>query len=237
MRQLRRGFTLIELLVVVAIIAILAAILFPVFAKAREKARQASCQSNLKQIGLAYQMYSNDYDEKVAPNSIWTQLGTVWVPGLLDPYIKNLQLWQCPDYSTPQTTQYVNFPDATLCTCSGTYIRIRAGYGPNYGDTTLLNPWPVPGVIPGYAGGRALQDIREPSQTLLQTDSSCVVASPPNIWPCDTVSNKDQSLRHNGGANVLFCDAHVKLMPGEGQMQPCTPGGAARGMWTITAGD
>ena len=61
---MRRGFTLIELLVVIAIIAILAAILFPVFAKAREKARSASCESNLKQISLAVLMYAQDYDEK-----------------------------------------------------------------------------------------------------------------------------------------------------------------------------
>src|SRR2546429_1371192 len=58
-----RGFTLIELLVVIAIIAILAAILFPVFAQAREKARQSSCQSNLRQLGLATQLYAQDYDE------------------------------------------------------------------------------------------------------------------------------------------------------------------------------
>ncbi|HAZ64135.1 MAG TPA: hypothetical protein DCZ72_11075, partial [Armatimonadetes bacterium] len=62
-RGSRRGFTLIELLVVIAIIAILAAILFPVFAKAREKARAASCQSNLKQLGLSVMQYTQDWDE------------------------------------------------------------------------------------------------------------------------------------------------------------------------------
>ncbi|MBU0606950.1 MAG: DUF1559 domain-containing protein [Armatimonadetes bacterium] len=84
----RRGFTLIELLVVIAIIAILAAILFPVFAKAREKARQVSCLSNLKQMGLAFFMYNQDYDECFVMFPNWKTI--------LQPYIKNTQINVCP---------------------------------------------------------------------------------------------------------------------------------------------
>ena len=91
----RRGFTLIELLVVIAIIAILAAILFPVFARAREKARQTSCLSNLKQIGLAVMMYAQDYDEcypePYTPFTNWP----LW-QDTIQPYMKNTQLLICP---------------------------------------------------------------------------------------------------------------------------------------------
>jgi len=89
----RKGFTLIELLVVIAIIAILAAILFPVFARAREKARVASCQSNLKQIALAGAMYAQDDDEC---SVIYLGAAGLYWPTLLDPYIKNTQVFTCP---------------------------------------------------------------------------------------------------------------------------------------------
>jgi len=121
------GFTLIELLVVIAIIAVLAAILFPVFAKAREKARQASCQSNLKQMGYALAMYRDDYDgvnvryrfcanpdplpTGFYPPDVWWAPydpsvppdgtpGPNWSAGLLQPYVKNVQIFRDP--SEPQ---------------------------------------------------------------------------------------------------------------------------------------
>jgi prepilin-type N-terminal cleavage/methylation domain-containing protein/prepilin-type processing-associated H-X9-DG protein len=98
---MRRGFTLIELLVVIAIIAILAAILFPVFARAREKARQASCLSNVKQLSLGFQMYKQDYDE-TWPMFFWTAatgwepIASGWWGGEIAPYIKNTQIFLCP---------------------------------------------------------------------------------------------------------------------------------------------
>jgi type II secretory pathway pseudopilin PulG len=84
-------------LVVIAIIAILAAILFPVFARAREKARQSSCLSNVKQINLSVNMYVQDYDETMPLGVAGMPPGAIYLTyELLDPYIKNTQVWECP---------------------------------------------------------------------------------------------------------------------------------------------
>lgn len=94
---MRKGFTLIELLVVIAIIAILAAILFPVFAKVREKARQISCSSNMKEISLGLLQYNQDNDESMpTTNTIW---GGGWV-GEVYPYVKSKGIYACPDDSS-----------------------------------------------------------------------------------------------------------------------------------------
>ena len=90
-----RGFTLIELLVVIAIIALLAAILFPVFARARENARRASCQSNMKQLGLGFLQYIQDYDDHY-PNGVYNNTGAGW-GGQIYSYVKSTQIYLCPD--------------------------------------------------------------------------------------------------------------------------------------------
>lgn len=107
-RRSWKGFTLIELLVVIAIIAILAAILFPVFAAAREKARQTTCLSNVKQLGLAFTQYSSDFDEKNPDGvNVYSPGGNGWA-GQIYPYVKSTAVFQCLDDPT-LTTSHISY--------------------------------------------------------------------------------------------------------------------------------
>lgn len=146
----RGAFTLIELLVVIAIIALLAAILFPVFARARENARKSSCLNNLKQIGLGFKQYVQDYDEQWPTNAqgstsniddvIVRVSWTGWVSNAVRPYVKNNQIWACPSDSGQAnnlagsgsgTTATFGSPAATVPATHLQYVH-KVSYGYNY---------------------------------------------------------------------------------------------------------
>ena len=156
MHRYRRsfGFTLIELLVVIAIIAILAAILMPVFARAREKARQASCSSNLKQIGLALMMYGQDYDGFMPPSQLpSTGLNFSW-PTMVQPYIKNAQVFVCP--SAEPSASAVSYTSANGVG-GGAYTGITVDSPTPFnlcGDGTSRPLQPTPCTVPRLSYGR-----------------------------------------------------------------------------------
>ena len=188
----KEGFTLIELLVVIAIIAILAAILFPVFAKAREKARQSSCLSNLKQLGLGVLSYAQDYDERLpmavagsaAPFYIFTEV--------IDPYLKNTQIWQCPSKK-----------DSVVLTNLG---KANVGYSVDVG--TQMPSGSATGRLFGApAAGTSscsLGTVDQPSQTAMMCDAVGTV--PVALLPLSI--NVDP--RHNEGCNYIYVDGHSK---------------------------
>ncbi len=200
----RRGFTLIELLVVIAIIAILAAILFPVFARAREKARQANCTSNVKQISLGILMYAQDYDERLLAYSIG---GQSW-PILLQPYVKNFRIFRCPSS---------NFGRCTSDTCSQTimYNQLQAqGVLPSYST----NRYTASG---GSTGGwgldyRELAQIPYPAERIMIGDGVCIAFISHGNWtetPYHLRMATTASYRkHNEGNNFGFYDGHAKWL-------------------------
>ncbi len=190
---MRRGFTLIELLVVIAIIAILAAILFPVFARAREKARQTSCLSNLKQISQAELMYESDNDENTAgvyavPWNASLSMYT-WVDMLM-PYVKNEQVWVCP---STRHAYRANTSKPLWHECS---------YGAN--RTSVLTP----GMGGSYVYAFQSAERITASECLLAVDSKN--GSPEVRWGGGAPSNVVDP--HNGGSNVAFFDGHAKFL-------------------------
>lgn len=193
---MRRGFTLIELLVVIAIIAILAAILFPVFAKAREKARQSSCLSNCKQLGLAVLSYAQDYDEWVAPWEYYISGTMTYYPTFYVPYIKNTQIWNCPSRTGAYSAwaQLSAFPHygyaCRICKSSRATV---SGTCPDWKNLSLSS---VQSAAETVMLGEASQD----NPDIGRGCSRCM----------NGASNNYVVFPHNDGRNYVLMDGHAK---------------------------
>jgi len=213
----RRGFTLIELLVVIAIIAILAAILFPVFARAREKARQTSCLSNLKQMGLGILMYVQDYDEMFPISSGWHNEVTAprgyWIHAIM-PYCKNQQMFECPSDPSPTSATWngVTIPASygyNLCLSGDGY----ASYDAERGTVGPPRIWD------------ALKIGRVTSVTSMWMVCDCYITYPYSLTHLRyTVGNNPWRTvpygpEHNGGLNFVFVDGHAKWQHGRSWVQ------------------
>jgi prepilin-type N-terminal cleavage/methylation domain-containing protein/prepilin-type processing-associated H-X9-DG protein len=215
----KHGFTLIELLVVIAIIAILAAILFPVFARARENARRASCQSNLKQIGLGVMQYVQDYDEKypMTNNVPGNYGGSDWGLWMLhvQPYVKSVQLFACPSSTSNSTTTYTNTPAGTLKFPS-TYNYGANEYVIQGGNNAANTGFSVAGIN----GVALLPMVMDCTGPITNNMWRVIKANDTTVaWTATTSPIDERYARHLNGSNIAFADGHVKFYP-QGQMGP-----------------
>ncbi|MCE5238514.1 DUF1559 domain-containing protein [bacterium] len=203
---MRKGFTLIELLVVIAIIAILAAILFPVFAKAREKARQASCLSNARQMGIGLVAYIQDYDEAHPGCYIGVWTGAFWStsnPGgnrrwfqVVEPYIKNSQIWKCPSSNSAAGA---------------------LDYGVNRS------------VFPEDVNPQRLANFQAPANTIAVSERPNTGGASQHPYHCAAYGQYGcchVQDPHNNGGNFVFLDGHAKWMKSE----------STKGMWSCGHG-
>jgi prepilin-type N-terminal cleavage/methylation domain-containing protein/prepilin-type processing-associated H-X9-DG protein len=209
----RQGFTLIELLVVIAIIAILAAILFPVFSKAREKARQTTCASNMKQLGLAVLQYVQDYDETY-PLGVDFHTYVSWADRIY-PYVKSTGAYKCPDYSgnvqymamsgrIPGTPQ---LPISYAACCA-----LPSWAGGNFGQATIIPNAGVPfaTIYSGFGDfdPTILSQIDYPANSIEIIDTANTDNNSAIVWYISDIALEN----HTQMSNFLFCDGHVKTM-------------------------
>lgn len=205
-RKAGRGFTLIELLVVISIISILAAILFPLFARVRENARRSTCQSNLKQVALGFMQYIQDFDEQY-PRDFFSAVAPDihgWADAI-QPYIKNIQIYQCPSHSGNNPPTPYGTPTGIGTTNTG-----YTDYWYNYriGATGLkvsLIGFPANSVLT-FDGSDST------------TPAGCYQGNGYNrqarvsaLKPI-TCGTPAASKRHLDGANFAFIDGHVKWL-------------------------
>jgi len=228
-----KAFTLIELLVVIAIIAILAAILFPVFARVREKARQASCLSNEKQLGLAFVQYTNDNDERLPLNGSSANDPTLGWASRIYPYVKSTGVYHCPDDPTTTTTN--------LAGQGETDYPVSYGFNWNFGGNSALAQETSPAVTvllfevqgskagitnpayeppPGWNGYYGVNESTSANGgdgggngAIDWTPAKYAGGANSTIgFGGRTISSPSITSQpvHTGGSNVLFADAHAK---------------------------
>jgi len=213
MERNARGFTLIELLVVIAIIAILAAILFPVFSRAREKARQTACLSNLKQLSLAIDMYSQDYDEMLIPSRQGNANNSLIWPAYLQPYVRNTQVFICPSARGQSAYGQVWQARGPL----------SVGLNRDMEDRTTNIAY-------------ALSMLQNPAGTIALADSTpAPTTAPTNGRGYQVMADRQPNtqsgvgMRHNEGTNVGFLDGHAKWYKSSTIWQLSNPAGL---QWT-----
>src|SRR5713226_3138242 len=241
----RRGFTLIELLVVVAIIAILAAILFPVFAQAREKARQTACVSNMKQLGYGIVMYAQDYDETLPYGYMYSADRKVWWwwQDSIRPYVKNEAVYTCPSAS-PHMQETSGRPPGTPTPLIRDYIGNAAASAPDRGiwPPGGSKDWRRMGPFTNNQGKdtdtRRMAEIEDPAGAIAVFDGQREIEiwamNQADCWKPVPVPPADArwrwpgvvAKRHNDGFAAAYCDGHARWI----KESRC-------GEWTIYAND
>lgn len=240
MRRKTIGFTLIELLVVIAIIAILAAILFPVFAKAREKARATSCTSNMKQLGIGMLQYVQDYDESYpAGNGTWVDgAGVVqsnyqgWA-GQIYPYVKTLGIYQCPDdnstspatwqlvvsygmnYNIMKSTGRIQGLQASELTAAANTVAMFEVKGGLANECSVGGPITCDNTSPTGNGWPSNPQIANNGSYNNGVIATAIVYATGQLGTPFTNSTTYIAPYHTEGSNWLAADGHVKWLRGE----------------------
>lgn len=231
---MKKAFTLIELLVVIAIIAILAAILFPVFAKAREKARQTTCLSNEKQIGLGLLQYTQDYDETYTMSNVPADV-LCWSQQIY-PYTKSADVYKCPDNPdagrfNPKNTYYIDGTQNPTWMGATNWQQGSPAVPPSYGLSNFVGA--VQGIEHGKAGAVTLAAINTPASKIMVAErwgdhgganAPACTRAPVNQdgigwsdWDNNGLDNAfnyacELTAFHSKLSDFLFCDGHVKSM-------------------------
>ncbi len=233
-----RAFTLIELLVVIAIIAILAAILFPVFAQARDKARQTQCVSNAKQLAMAFYQYAQDYDEHFCPSRLTNTPGkcdgnrvAAWSM-LIQPYVKNLGVFQCPSDSSAGTGTAAN-PKRSFVVTAGNAAKATGFPDCSYPEGVMGPNWGASFAQIGTPAGMVICYERWQDGIYVQS-TGAVHANLTTDWCTDpnghqypvlpsnwygnlygnwnTALTNPRSLFHQNTSTLIYGDGHAKSL-------------------------